>query len=169
VQLATVLAWRRRKFREHWISLGRTCKPGRPPVSKEILDLIREMSRANPLWGSPRSMGELRKVGINVAESTVEKCMVRHRKPPSQKGRILLKNHVGDVVSIHFFVMPTVRFKPLFVLIFLAHERRRVVLFNVTEPPGEDRTPRRFWEPGQGQSRVAGGPAVQPRQDRGLP
>ena len=111
VQPATVLAWRRRKFREHWTKLSRNGKPGRPPVSKEIRDLIREMSRVNPLWGSPRIMGELRKVGINVAKSTVEKYMVRHRKPSSPTWRSSLSNHVGELVSIDFFVVPTVDFR----------------------------------------------------------
>jgi len=146
VQPATVLAWRRRKFREHWTKLGRTRRPGRPPVSQEIRDLIRDMSRASPLWGSPRIMGELRKVGINVAKSTVEKYMVRQRKPPSQTWTSYLKNHVGDLVSMDFFVVPTVRFKLLFVLIFLAHERRRVVHFNVTEHPPRTGPRGRFWK-----------------------
>ena len=146
VQPGTVIAWRRRKFREHWTKLSRNGKPGRPPVSQEIRDLIREMSRANPLWGSPRIMGELRKVGINVVKSTVEKYMVRHRKPPSATWRSFLKNHVGELVSIDFFVVPTVDFRLLFVLIFLAHDRRRVVHFNVTEHTTQEWTARQVLE-----------------------
>ncbi|MGB5643810.1 MAG: hypothetical protein WBO16_12065, partial [Gammaproteobacteria bacterium] len=54
--------------------------PGRPPVSKEIRALIRKMSEANTGWGSPRIVGELRKLDIDVAKSTVEKYRVRAKK-----------------------------------------------------------------------------------------
>jgi transposase InsO family protein len=77
----------------------------------------------------------LRKLGINVAKSTVEKYRVRASKPPSATWKVFLDNHVRDLVSIDFFVVPTVKFKVLFVLVILAHHRRRVVHFNVTEHP----------------------------------
>ena len=86
-----------------------------------------EEAMAHARGSHPRIMGELGKVGINVAKSTVEKYMVRHRKPPSPTWRSFLKNHVGELVSIDFFVGPTVKFRLLFVLIFLAHDRRRVI------------------------------------------
>jgi len=135
VQPGTVIAWRRRKYRDHWTRKSRERKAGRPSISKEIKDLIGEMSTANPFWGSPRIVGELGKLGINVAKSTVEKYMVRARKPPSQTWRTFLKNHVNGLVSIDFFVVPTVRFRVLFVFLVLAHHRRRVVHFNVTDHP----------------------------------
>ncbi len=82
-----------------------------------------------------RIVGELKKVGIEVAKSTVEKYMVRRRKPPSPTWSSFLENHVRDLASIDFFVVPTVRFRVLFVLLILAHDRRRIVNFNVTERP----------------------------------
>ena len=82
VQPRTVIAWQQRRFREHWRRLSQRGKPGRPAIPKEIRDLIRNMWRANPLWGAPRIVGELRKLGIDVAKSTVEKYRVRPRKPP---------------------------------------------------------------------------------------
>lgn len=93
------------------------------------------MSEANITWGSPRMVGELRKLGITVAKSTVEKYRVRSRKPPSPTWKAFLNNHVRDLVSIDFFIVPTVRFKILFVLVILSHHRRRIVHFNVTEHP----------------------------------
>jgi transposase InsO family protein len=93
------------------------------------------MSRANPTWGSPRIVGELRKLGIDVAKSTVEKYRVRPRKPPSPTWKAFLKNHMQDMIALDFFVVPTVTFRVLFVLVILAHERRRVVHCNVTEHP----------------------------------
>ena len=135
VQPGTVLSWQRRRFREHWARISRHGPPGRPTVSKEIQDLIRRISRANPDWGSPRIVGELGKLGITVAKSTVEKYRIRPSKPPSPTWRAFLKNHVADLVSIDFFTIPTIRFKILFVLVVLLHHRRKVVYFNVTENP----------------------------------
>jgi type IV pilus assembly protein PilB len=57
------------------------------PVREEIRELIRDISTANPRWGSPRILGELRKLGIAVARSTVEKYRVRLRRPPSPAWR----------------------------------------------------------------------------------
>jgi transposase InsO family protein len=104
-------------------------------VAKEIRDLIRKMSTANPGWGSPRIVGELAKLGIHVAKATVEKYMVRSRRPPSPTWRAFLENHVKDLVSVDFFVVPTVKFRILFVFVVLAHARRRIVHFNITEHP----------------------------------
>ena len=104
-------------------------------MSKEIQDLIRRISRANADWGSPRIVGELGKLGIKVAKSTVDKYRIRSSKPPSPTWRAFLKNHVVDLVSIDFFTIPTINFKVLFVLIVLSHHRRKVVYFNVTENP----------------------------------
>jgi transposase InsO family protein len=135
VQTGTVIAWQRKRFREHWAKLSQSGKPGRPQVPKEIRELIRKMSEANVSWGSPRIVGELHKLGIDVAKSTVEKYRVRSTKPPSPTWKAFLNNHVSDLVSIDFFVVPTVKNKVLFVLVVLAHHRRRVVHFNVTEHP----------------------------------
>jgi hypothetical protein len=130
----TVIAWRRRKFREHWARLSRPGRPGRPAVPKEVRALIRQMSTANPLWGSPRIVGELRKIGIDVAKSTVEKYRVR-RPRPSPTWTAFLRNHLRDTVAIDFFTVPTVRHQILFVFLVLAHERRRVLHVNVTTNP----------------------------------
>ena len=67
VQPETVIAWRRRRLREHWRELSRSEKPGRPVISREVRNLIHRMSLANALWGAPRLVGELGKIGIDVA------------------------------------------------------------------------------------------------------
>ena len=108
---------------------------GRPPVNAEITALVRRMAAANPLWGAPRIHGELLKLGIDVAERTVSRLIPKRRTPPSQTWRTFLANHVRDLVSIDFFTVPTARLRVLFVLVVLAHHRRRVVHFNVTEHP----------------------------------
>ncbi len=135
VQPATVLAWQRRRFRAHWTSRSRTGRAGRPPISEELQALIREISTANPRWGSPRILGELRKLGIPVAKSTVERYRTRPSRPASPSWRAFLKNHATELVAIDFFTVPTIRFTVLFVLIILAHDRRRILQWNVTEHP----------------------------------
>ena len=135
VQPATVIAWQRKRFRDHWTKLSKHGKPGRPLIPKEIRDLIRKMSEANVCWGSPRIVGELRKLGIDVAKSTVEKYRVRHRTPPSTTWKSFLNNHAKDMISIDFLVVPTVGFRMLYVLVILIDHRRKVVHFNVTAHP----------------------------------
>src|SRR5580700_4735862 len=103
VQPYTVLRWHRRPFAWHWTRKSRRL-PGRPEVAANIRDLIRRMSHASPLWGAPRIHGELLKLGIAVAQSTVARYLPRPRQPPSPTWRTFLTNHVA---SIDFFTVPT--------------------------------------------------------------
>ncbi len=135
VQPRTVIAWQKKRFRDHWRDLSQSGKPGRPAISKDIRELIQDMWQSNPTWGSPRIVGELRKLGINVAKSTVEKHRPRPDKPSSPTWTAFLNNHVQDIVACDFFTVPTVTFRVLFVFVILAHERRRIIHFNVTEHP----------------------------------
>jgi hypothetical protein len=135
VKPETVIAWHRKGFRLFWTWKIRHGQPGRPPASKETRELIRRMRRENPLWGAPRIHGELLKLGIDIGETSVGKYMVRHRKPPSQTWRTFLQNHVKTMVSVDFFTVPTIRIQVLYVFLVLAHERRRIVHFNVTAHP----------------------------------
>jgi hypothetical protein len=105
VQTRTVLAWQRKRYCDHWTKLSKQGRSGRPSVSKEIRALIRKMSAANVGWGSPRIVGELHKLGIDVAKSTVEKYRVRYKKPPSPTWKAFLENHDRDLVSIDFLVV----------------------------------------------------------------
>src|SRR5580692_12718321 len=135
VQPATVIAWHRKGFRLFWTWKIRHGRVGRPAVACEVRDLIRKMSRENPLWGAPHIHGELLKLGIEIGETSVAKYMVRHREPPSQTWHTFLDNHVRNLVSVDFFTVPTIRFQVLYVFLVLAHDRRRVVHFNVTAHP----------------------------------
>jgi len=135
VQPETVVAWHRAGFRLFWTWKVRRGRPGRPLISREVRDLIRKMCRENPLWGAPRIHGELLKLGINIAESSVSKYMVRRNKTPSQTWRTFLENHAQQLISIDFFTVPTIRFQVLYVFLILAHDRRRILHFNVTAHP----------------------------------
>ena len=131
----TVVAWHRKGFRIYWHWKSRRGHVGRHGIPKKIRELIREMSATNMLWGAPRLHGELLKLGIEVSQATVAKYMVKHRKPPWQSWRSFLENHIRQMVSVDFFVVPTVSCRILCVFIVLAHDRRRVLHFNVTEHP----------------------------------
>lgn len=135
VKPETVIRWQRKRFRDHWTRLSRRRNPGRPALALEIQELIRTMSSMNITWGSPRIVGELAKLGIEVSKSTVERFMVRAPKPPSQTWRSFLRNHASEIVSIDFLVVPTVRFKILCVFVFLSIKRRRIIFLNVTDHP----------------------------------
>ena len=93
------------------------------------------MCHANPTWGAPRIHGELLRLGIAIAEATVGHYMVRRRPPPSQTWRTFLTNHIGQLVSVDFFVVPTLTFRVLFVFVVLAHDRRQILHVNVTGYP----------------------------------
>ncbi len=120
--------------RVFWVLLSKVWNDWAVP--SEARQLIRRMSQANSRRGAPRVHGELLKLGIEISQAAVSKYMVRHRKSPSPSWRAFLNNHVKDLVSIDFFTVPTVTFRVLFVFVVLAHDRRRVVHFNVTESPG---------------------------------
>jgi transposase InsO family protein len=137
VKPETVVRWHRSGFKAFWRWKSRG-RPGRPRVPEEIRDLIREVSLANPLWGAPRIHGELLKVGIEVAQSTVAKYMVKGRRPPSQSWRSFLRNHADGIASVDFFVIPTAAFKLLFGFVILRHDRRRLVHIAVTASPTAD-------------------------------
>ena len=113
---------------------------GRPLVAREGRDLIRKMCRENPLWGAPRIHGELLKLDIEIAESSVSKYMERSHKRPSHTWRTFLENHAQQLVSIDFFTVPTIRFQVLYVFLVLAHDRRRILHFDVTAHPTADWT-----------------------------
>src|SRR5262245_61696694 len=102
------------------------------PLTAEVWRLRR---RANPLWGAPRIHGELQHLGLEVSERTVSRLMPRRRKAPYQSWRTFLDNHLGAIIAIDFFTVPTVSFRVLFVMVVLAHHRRRIVHFNVTANP----------------------------------
>ena len=132
----TVIRWHRNAFARYWTRKSRR-RLGRPAVAVSVRDLIRRMSQANRLWGAPRIHGELLKLGIEVAPSTVGKYLRRTRKPPSQTWRTFLTNHMTQMASMDFFTVPIATFRVLFVFLVLSHDRRRILHWNVTEHPTE--------------------------------
>src|SRR3989454_5103092 len=111
VQPGTVLAWHRQGFRLYWRWKSRRRSAGRPPLDLELRMLIRRMARANPTWGRRRIQAELRFLGYEVAGLTVAKYMRRLSPRPSSPWRTFLEAHIGDIVAVDFFVVPTLTFR----------------------------------------------------------
>ena len=135
VRPETVVSWQRKGFRLFWSWISKRKRRGRPEVSSEIRAWIGRMGEANPFWAALRIHGELLKLGLEVWERTVSRLMPKSRKPPSQTWRAFLHNHLQELVAIDFFTVPTAGFRVLFVLVVLAHPRRQVIHFKVTEHP----------------------------------
>ncbi len=134
VRPETVVRWHRAGFRSYW--RWKSGRPlGRPALSAEIRQLVREMSIANPLWGAPRIHGELLKLGIDIGQTSVAKYMVRTRRPPSQGWKTFLRNHAGGIAAMDLFVVPTVSFRLLYVLLIMGHGRRQIMWLGVTAHP----------------------------------
>ena len=134
VRPETVVRWHRAGFRSYWRWKSRR-RPGRPVVSAEIRQLVREMSIANPLWGAPRIHGELLKLGIDIGQTSVAKYMLRRRGPPSQGWKTFLRNHADGIVAMDLFVAPTVSFRLLYGLLIMGHGRRQILWLGVTAHP----------------------------------
>src|SRR5215468_5262015 len=148
VQADTVVRWQRERFRRFWARLSRRNqgRRGRPATAVEIRRLIDEMATANPLWRAPRIHGELKMLGIQISERTVSRLLRRLPRRPSQTWKTFLHNHLGQMVSIDFFTVPTITMKVLFVFLVLEHRRREVLHFNVTEHPSAAWTSQRIVE-----------------------
>ena len=105
------------------------------------------MHRENPLWGAPRIHGEILMLGIQLSESTVSNYLATlPRRRPSQGWRTFLRNHLHETIAVDFAIVPTVRFKLLFVFVVLDLARRRILQLGVTANPTATWTVQRLTE-----------------------
>lgn len=144
MQPQTVLKWHRLGFRLFW-RWKSSPKHGRPPVDRKLITLIRRMWQANPTWGSRRIQAELAKLDIPVSDSTVRKYRPKRRRS-SPTWRTFLQSHIKDMVAVDFFTVPTASFGVLFVFLVLAHHRRKILHFNVTNCPSASWTAQQMVE-----------------------
>ena len=96
---------------------------------------LRRMSVENPLWGAPRIHGELLKLGVEVAQSSVARYMLKRGRPPGQEWRTVLHNHAPEIAAMDLFVVPTIGFKLLYGFVVVRIHRRDLVCINVTANP----------------------------------
>ncbi len=130
----TVIRWHRRGWRLYWTWRSRT-QLGRPRLSGEVRELIARLSRENRLWGTERIRGELLKLGIVVSHRSIRRY--RWHKPlgGGQRWRTFLANQVHGIWAADLFVVQTLSFRTLYVLLFITHARRELVHLHATASP----------------------------------
>jgi hypothetical protein len=134
----TVVRWHRAGFRLYWTWLSHhKVRLGRKRTSKEVRDLIFQMVTENPTWRAPRIHGELQMLGFEVSERTVSRWIQRAPRNPEPAKRWLafLQNHREVIAAMDFFTVPTLTFGVLYCFFVIAHDRRRILHFNVTRNP----------------------------------
>ena len=167
VQPETLMRWHRAGFRRYWRWKSRSLG-GRPQIDGEVRALIRRMSVDNPLWGSPRIHGELLKLGLEVAQSSVAKYMIKRAGPPSQGWSTFLRNHAPNIAAMDLFVVPTIGFGLLYAFVIVRLDRRDLVWINVTANPTAEWIARQLTEafPGIRLHATLSGIAIEPMAPR---
>ncbi|HVA92795.1 MAG TPA: integrase core domain-containing protein [Chloroflexota bacterium] len=138
VQPDTLLRWHRELFRRFWRRKSHAQAPAhRPPLAPETVTLIREMAVANRTWGAERIRGELLKLGIGVAKSTIQRYM-RGARPSRRSGQTwstFLRNHGKDIWAADFLPVTDLLFRQVYAFFVIEIASRRVVHVGVTSHP----------------------------------
>lgn len=138
----TIIRWQKTAFKIPWSKKSK--KAGRPQVKKDVIDLIKEIHKENPLMSAEKIHEMLLSMGITnpPAPNTMTKYIPTLRKPPSEKQvqswKTFLKNHSKEIWAMDYFVVPTLFFKMLYVLIIINHGSRKIEHFAVTTNPNLD-------------------------------
>jgi putative transposase len=139
VTLATLLAWHRRLAARKYDTSNQR-KPGRPPTVPSIARLVVRLAKENPLWGYRRIHGELTKLGVTTAPSTVWEILHAAGIDPAPRRpgptwRQFLHTQAAGILAVDFLHVDTVLLKRLHVLVFIEHGTRRMHLGGVTANP----------------------------------
>lgn len=135
----TVIGWHKKRFKLFWFLKSK--RRGRPKTSRATIALIKRIHRENPLL-SPEKIYE-RLIELNITDAphpnTIAKYIPKLRKPPSEKRqqswKTFLANHRKGIWAMDFFVVPTLYFKVLYVLLIVSHDRRKIEHVAVTANP----------------------------------
>ena len=160
---ATLLAWHR-KLAAGKYDTSRQRKPGRPPTVPGIARLVVRLAKENPLWGHRRIHGELTKLGVTVAPSTVWEILHAAGIDPAPRRtgptwRQFLHAQASGILAVDFLHVDTVLLKRLYVLVFIEHGTRRMHLGGVTTTPpvsGQCSRPATSRSPSTSGSRTSG-------------
>jgi putative transposase len=138
VRPETLLRWHRRLVARHWTYPHR--RPGRPPITGELRELIGRLARENPSWGYLRIVGKLRKLSIAVSATSVRNILAAAGLPPApqrdrQSWRSFLKAHADWMLACDFFTVDTIWLRRLYVLVFLSVGSRRIDYLAFTSKP----------------------------------
>jgi transposase InsO family protein len=149
VKPETFIGWHRTAFRAFW--RWKSSKPGRPPLPKNLRELVREMAAANATWGEERIASELSlKLGIRVSPRTVGKYLdtlrPRGGRPSNQRWATFVRNHAKGIVACDFMVSVTASMRVLYVFVAMEVGSRRILHTNVTAHPTAEWTLQQFRE-----------------------
>ena len=139
---ATLLAWHRKPAGSKY-DMSKRRKPGRPPTVPGIARLVVRLAKENPLWGHRRIYGEMAKLGLTVAPSTVWEILRAAGIDPAPRRsgptwRQFLHAQAAGILAVDFLHVDTVLLRRLYVLVFIEHGTRRMHLGGVTaNPTGE--------------------------------
>jgi putative transposase len=134
----TLLRWHQRLVARRWTYPHR--RPGRPPVDREVENLVVRLARENPAWGYRRIVGELRGLGFSVSASSVRAILIRHRLPPAPERdglswRLFVRQQAATMLACDFLTVETVWLTRIYVLFFVSLERRRIEYVASTSNP----------------------------------
>ena len=137
VQPETLLRWHRDLVRRKWTYGHRS---GRPSIPAGTVAIILRLARENPTWGYRRIQGELARMGVVLAPSSVWTILRRHNIDPSpmRTGRSwqeFLRSQASSMLACDFFTVDTVLLKRLYVLFFIELDTRRVHMMGITAHP----------------------------------
>jgi putative transposase len=140
----TLLAWHRRLAARRYDTSNRR-QPGRPATVRSIARLAVRLAKENPRWGYRRIHGELTKLGVTVAPSTVYEILRSSGIDPAPRRdgptwRQFLHAQAAGILAVDFLHVDTVLLNRLYVLIFIEHDTRRMHLGGVTAHPTGDWT-----------------------------
>jgi transposase InsO family protein len=139
-QPGTVFRWHQELVRLKW-TFHRNNKGGRPPISKELENLILRLAKENPRWGYGKIEGELLKLGFKVSRTTIQNTLRRHNLLPapvrggSIRWRHLMAHYKEQILATDFFTIETISLQTLYVLFFIELGTRRVHISGVTPNP----------------------------------
>jgi transposase InsO family protein len=140
VKPETVLRWHRELFRRVWWHKSQSkTTGGRPRLARERVALIRRIAKENLTWGAERIRGELLKLGLPIAKSTIQQYLKGRRAagPGSQTWRTFLRNHACAIWACDFLQTHDVWFRPIFAFVIIELASRRVVYIAVTRHPND--------------------------------
>ena len=145
-QPETLLRWHRELFRLHW-KRKTTRKKRKPRIPPETIALIKQMAIENPRWGAKKIQGELLKLDIYIHKRTIKRYMRKVRKRDSGQNWVtFLKNHAGEIWACDFTTVHTLFFKPIYILVFMELQTRKIVHTAVTLSPTDDWTAQQLRE-----------------------